>query len=118
MSEKRKRQRLAVQPQKIPGELVLCVGDERFSICQVRDVSPFGLGVETNVMISNGVHAQLSYKNEITDIKVEGTVVWSRCLKTDQDVQDYRIGILLKPNAMGKNIRFYDLLMQPDSQTI
>lgn len=117
MSEKRKQQRFEVHPQNFCGELTIQIGGQDTSVSKVRDLSPFGLGVQTKEELQDGVQARLQYQHESMLVSVGGTVVWTKSSNRHGTDMDCKVGIVLQPEDMENNLKFYHLLMQASPAT-
>lgn len=77
-------------------------------ILTLRDISPFGVGVESLLLVETGKRIQLTYKEESLALVVTGTVAWhttqaGAATKPEQ----YHLGIELCPSGMANNIHFF-----------
>ena len=111
--DKRREERVtpAYQPK---GELYLYTGEQRLNIQTVRDVSPFGIGLQIDSPITNGAEIRLTYQHEEINLQVYGSVIWNRAVKEDSDAEkcsrSYQLGISLYPEDKGVNLQFFRTL--------
>ena len=111
--EKRREGRITpiYQPK---GELYLVVGERHFDIRAVRDISPFGIGLQIDSPITNGTEVQLKYLYEAVDLDVRGIVIWNMTAQEDSSTgeisRSYRVGISLYPDDQGVNLQFFKTL--------
>ncbi len=101
--ERRKEERVAVKKQP-QGQFFLYIDDQCLDVQAVQDVSPFGVGLYVDNVINNGTDVRLKYGS--IDLEVYGSVAWS-ALVEGQGPRRYLLGICLKPQNGGGNIRFF-----------
>ena len=94
----------------LQGRLSLHMGDQSLEIAHLRDVSPFGLGVQAPQATAPGTEARLTYKLETETIELKGTVLWAKTMadsQQDNATPNYQLGIKLDPSEVANNLRFY-----------
>jgi len=82
-----------------------------YGISALRDISPFGVGVESSLLVEEGRRIQLTYKEADLALMVVGTVAWhirTEAAGADTTEQEqYRLGIELSPAGIAENIDFF-----------
>ncbi len=88
------------------------------AVLALRDVSPFGVGVESDRPVEKGRHIRLIYREADLVLTVAGTVVWCRRVRRAAAGGEgmYYLGIEFHPSDMAKNTRFFRHIsgMQPE----
>ena len=96
---------------QLDGNLYLQVDDETLDIIQLRDVSPFGLGLESSHAVAPGVFASLIYEIERDRFQIDGIVLWAKTLPRQSEdnhfIGHYQLGLKLAPGNVAANLRFY-----------
>ena len=96
---------------QLDGSLYLQVDDETLDIIQLRDVSPFGLGIESSHAVAPGVFASLIYEVGDNRFEVDGIVLWAKTLPRQSEdnrfTGHYQLGLKLAPGNVAANLRFY-----------
>jgi len=110
-NECRSHGRRAVE-QQIEGRLSLYQDDHSVGIRQVRDISPFGIGLFIDSYIATGCKISLRYRHDAVDIKVYGFVVWSSPAEPENDEQTGAcwVGIHLRENDVLPNVEFFNAI--------
>lgn len=97
--------------EQLAGTLNLQVDDESLEIIRIRDVSPFGLGLESSHAVAPGVCASLIYEIEDDRLQVEGVILWAKTLPREADddrmTGRYQLGLKLDPGNVSDNLRFF-----------
>jgi hypothetical protein len=97
--------------EQLNGALNLQVDDEILDIVCLRDVSPFGLGLEASHAVAPGVYASLMYEVDDERLQVEGIILWAKTLPReagdDRNMGRYQLGLKLDPGNVADNLRFY-----------
>ncbi len=98
--------------QRHRGRLSLSVEEQSgaHAVLALRDVSPFGVGVESSLLVEKGKHIRLTYKEADLALIVVGTVVWHKPLpstRADTGKEQHHLGIELRPSDVVKNIHFF-----------
>lgn len=112
MSEKDQRRSERVIPARQPsGQLSLYVDGECFDIKEVRDVSPFGIGVRTDADLGKATEVRLHYQHGDEAFEVFGVIAWGSQVEADKGEENtenlYRIGVCLRPEDAEANLNFY-----------
>ncbi len=106
------REALAQQPK---GVLRLYTNYRCLDVVEIRDVSPFGLGLQLNAAVDNGARVQLRYAHQGVRIEVMGTIVWKKPvgLSEPKPFAAYGcwVGIFLHPGNLDANFALYRALM-------
>jgi len=95
------------------GKLTLSVEGQsgRHGISMLRDISPFGVGVESSLLVEKGKLIRLTYEERNLALEVVGTVAWNqRAGATDADITNqvhHQMGIQLHPADIERNIHFF-----------
>ncbi len=99
--------------QRHRGRLSISVEEQSgaHAVLALRDVSPFGVGVESNLLVEKGKHIRLTYKEADLALIVVGTVVWHRQTPSTRGgmggQEQHHLGIELRPSDIAKNIHFF-----------
>jgi hypothetical protein len=105
------REVLAQQPQ---GKLQLYTKFQCLDVVEIRDVSPFGIGLRLNVAIDDDAPIRLMYAGENMQIDVAGTVVWKTPVRLPEPnpFAGYGcwVGIFLHPDNLDANFELYRAL--------
>jgi len=84
---------------------------EIYGILVLRDLSPFGVGIELSQSVETGRQIRLTYEESNLALEVVGTVAWQKQAKpSDSDrpnQKQYQLGIALCPANIAKNINFF-----------
>ncbi|MBI3777749.1 MAG: PilZ domain-containing protein [Gammaproteobacteria bacterium] len=106
------REVLAQQPKS---KLRLYTNYRCLDVVEIRDVSPFGVGLRLNVVIDDGARVHLRYAHKGVQIEVMGTVVWKKAVKLPEPnphaAYGCWVGIFLRPNSLDANFALYQALM-------
>ncbi len=82
-----------------------------YGISALRDISPFGVGVESSLLVEEGKRIQLTYKEADLALIVVGTVAWhiqTEATRADTAKQEqYQLGIELSPAGIAENIDLF-----------
>ena len=116
LADERRDMRRIFPTRPIPGSLSLHVGDQRLEISHLRDVSPFGLGVEAPQAAIPGATARLVYEQKGERLEVQGSVLWAKTIETlgaGTATPSYQLGIKLDPGEVANNLRFYRSFATP-----
>ncbi len=76
-SEKRKERR-AVYTHQPKGKLQVLLGDQALEVYTVKDASQSGLQLEVGHKVIAGENILVRYRSNEVDLKLNGTVMWSR----------------------------------------
>ncbi|MFC1602849.1 PilZ domain-containing protein [Pseudomonadota bacterium] len=80
----------------------------------LRDISPFGLGVEASLLIEAGKRIHLTYEEADLSLAVVGTVAWHRkpagVTADASRLEQYHLGVELCPANIAKNVHFFRYL--------
>ena len=98
--EKRRAERI-VPAQQPDGKITLLVKEKQFNVLKIKDVSPFGIGIQTNVQLKIGDFVGFRYHNDELTIETSGSVEWS-----DIQGQNCWAGIYFNPADMENNMLF------------
>jgi len=99
------------------GKLSLLVEgqSEAHNVLILRDISPFGVGVEANLLIERGKRIHLTYEEADLSLVVVGTIVWYH--KPAEvgsagvtQLGQYHLGVQLCPANIEDNIHFFRYL--------
>lgn len=93
---------------KIPkGNLYLYAGHHNLEVSRIRDISPFGICLELNVVINDDTHVRLKYTHKGMQIAVSGTVVWRKLVRladpNPHAAYGCQVGIFLHPSDIDAN---------------
>ncbi len=82
---------------------------ETHAVLALRDLSPFGVGVDSSLLVDKGKHVRLTYREADRALAVVGTVVWHRQASPAgaERGEQYHLGIELRPSDIAKNIHFF-----------
>ena len=112
LAEQRQAERHAPL-ESLDGVLSLSIEGQSRSLCilTLRDISPFGVGVESSLLVEKGRRIQLTYKEDGLALVVTGTVAWNTLTKSAQAdtarQERYHLGIELCPSGMTNNVHFF-----------
>lgn len=102
--DQRKAERtvLLAQPK---GELCMYVKGERCLVHSVLTISPLGISLRLTNYVDNDVDVVVEYKHEDINLRVNGTVVWSRSVDarsaTQMTDRSCHVGInLMSPHLL------------------
>jgi len=113
MKDQRRSER-TIPAQQPKGTLTLSIEGKCFEIKEVRDVSPFGIGVRIDGDLSKGAEIQLRYQCEDDELEVYGVIAWGSLVNEEASGENseklYRIGICLRPEDVEANLKFYRLI--------
>ena len=113
MKEHRKSERV-IPAQQPKGRLSLYVDDRCYEVKEVRDVSPFGIGVRVEANLGKDAEVRLSYQSGDETLQVFGVIAWGS--QVEEKVSGkyveglYRTGICLRPEDVEANLSFYKLI--------
>ncbi len=97
-----KRTVLSTQPK---GEFYLYNHDETYSVDCVQNISAEGISIQLKNFVDISTEVEIQYKHKDINLRVNGTVVWSRKTNepaaTEVTEQSYDIGInLISPHLL------------------
>lgn len=107
--ERRNRNRFPFVQEELDGELNLHIDDHAVGICELEDVSPFGLGLMLDSDVANGKLVSLSYHHDNIDIAVTGIIVWSLPAEPGHTT-GCRVGIYFQDSDMNSNVEFFNAI--------
>ncbi len=112
MEGKRKAER-EIPLKDLKGDFTLHAGESVYDVTiegiEIRDVSPFGIGIKIKDKVDKDSKITLCYKHNDIELAVCGAVVW---VSDESDEKDfYKAGISLSPEDVSTNMKFYKLLM-------
>jgi hypothetical protein len=76
-------------------------------ILLLRNISPFGVGLESTQLVESGKCIRLRYEEADLTLEVMGTVTWNKTKTAMSDQKCYQLGISLCPTEMTKNVHFF-----------
>ena len=112
LKERRQAERL-VPLQHHKGKFILSAEgqSETYDISMIQDISPFGICIQSNLLVAQGKRIRLIYEEDGLVLKVTGTVAWNhQTSPVDADrlnKEHYQMGIRLCPAGIEKNVRFF-----------
>ena len=102
----------SIQSQK--GKLSLFVEGqtEAHRVLILRDISPFGVGVEADLLIEPGKRIHLTYEEADLSLAVVGTIAWHSkparaCGADATKLKQYHLGVEFCPANIKKNVHFF-----------
>jgi len=107
--ERRNRNRFPFVQVELEGDLSLHVDGSVVGICELQDISPFGLGLMIETDITNGKVVSLRYRRADIDIEVTGIVAWSLSAEADHTL-GCRVGISFQDADMNPNVEFFNAI--------
>jgi hypothetical protein len=110
LSDERRDLQRIFPTEPLQGTFTLHVGPQTLEITRLRDVSPFGLGVEAQQAAAPGATALLVYEQAGERLEVRGTVLWAKTMESssaDTSGPHYQLGLKLDPSEVANNLRFY-----------
>lgn len=113
-SERRAAPRYSPQVQP-EGQITLeLAGNVLLEVISLRDVSPFGLGINTYQTASSGADVRIVYEHEGKSLVVRGAVVWVKEVNEASSpvclLNYYQLGIKLDSSDMAANLSFFRAL--------
>jgi len=105
-SERRSHDRQAFEVQS-EGLLSLYIDSQPVTILDVQDVSPFGIGLLVDGLVSSGCLVALQYVHGNSRFEVSGSVVWCRPADAGKSTS---LGIYLEEGNMAPNVEFYNAI--------
>lgn len=114
MKDKRREQRVILE-QHPQGNLKLYAGGSYSDVNAVRDISPFGVMVQVDNAIDQGLEIRLTYQHEDINLDLHGTAMWSKMMEADGEnggeMRLCQVGIYFRPQDMESNLLFYNTLI-------
>ena len=113
MSEEKRIVPRVIPPGDLQGRFSLRVTgrDLKQDVLRLRDISPFGVGVDVKLAVEKGEAVCLKYEDDDFAIEVQGMVAWSGLLEAREGgvsgVQCCQAGIELNPADIKENTRFF-----------
>ncbi len=110
LAEQRQTERHEPLQKSHNGVLLLSVEGqpESHGISTLRNISPFGVGVESSLLVERGRRIQLTYREEGLALAVTGTVAWHTSAQAGASGQEqHHLGIELCPSGMARNLPFF-----------
>ena len=108
-----------VPPRRPKGRLRLHADYQDFDVVEIRDVSPFGLGLRLDVVIDDDAPVRIEYVDENLRITLSGTVVWKKPVRLPEPnrfaAYGCWVGIFLHPHDLDANFALYRALMDGTS---
>jgi len=107
VNERRNRSRhvFELHPQ---ATLSLIVDAHGMDILELRDTSPFGIGLLVDGHLKNGCEVTLQYRHGTDNIEVIGTVVWNAIAEAGSEQSS--LGIFFDEQNMATNVEFFNAI--------
>lgn len=109
--ERRKYGRHSAEKQ-LDEKLSLYLDGHAVGIVQVRDISPFGIGLMIDGYIACGRELSLRYRHENVDIEVHGAVNWSAAAQPgyDKKTDVWLIGIFISDDEVIAGVELFNVI--------
>jgi hypothetical protein len=78
MNSEKRGERRAVYTHQPKGKLQVLLGGQALEVFTVKDASQSGLQLEVGNKVNAGENILVRYRSDEVDIKLNGTVMWSR----------------------------------------